>query len=257
MTEQPYFYDCQGAYKGSQPCFYNPEEVPGVEILECNASVFASELNENLSDDWRAERCFRKLTLKRQSGWRQIELKIYGVEYEQRVELFPKTMEILRSIPGMSTAYFSFLSPNTRIKPHIGDTDAFFRVHLGIKIPASLPYCGIEVAGQKRSWTTGRCIVFNDVYCHSAWNDTGEERVVLIVDILRPEFINRMMYVNSGVRATLYHARTYEIFFPLIELMPRILTRLLHPAFRYVSFGYYIALQKSKQVLRCFWRSHE
>lgn len=169
----------------------------------------------------------------------QIELKIYGVEYKKRTTIFPKTMEILNKIEGASTIYFSLLAPHSHVKAHVGDTDAFYRVHLGLKIPHVLPACGIEVAGQKKSWETGKCLAFNDIYYHSVWNETDEERIVLIVDILRPVFRNMETYVNSGVRATLYHARIYEIFWPVIELMPRILTRLMFPLFHSISYGWH------------------
>lgn len=249
MKIRPYFNSLQGGYQGRQPPFYRAGEVAGVPLLESSFGCIREELAQNLSDPATARICFRKNSLKKVSGWRQIELKVYGLEYPERVALFPRTMEILRSIPGMSTAYFSVLAPHTRIPPHLGETDAFYRVHLGIKIPASLPECGIEVAGEKKSWTAGGCLAFNDAYYHCAWNDTEEERIVLIIDILRPEFMDEMMYVNAGVRATLYHARIYELLFPVIELMPRILTRLLLPAFRYLSFGYHLALHEMKN--RC------
>lgn len=236
---KPQFNSHQDLYQGNQPCFYDPSKIEGLDRLERAYEVIYKELEENLSDERRRAICFDKWGLKRQAGWRQIELEIYGVEYPERARLFPETLRVLNGIRGVSTIYFSHLSPRTRIKAHVGDTDAYFRVHLGLKIPAALPDCGIEVAGQQQSWQEGKCLAFNDIYFHSAWNDTDEERVVLIVDILRPEFLDKMTYVNSGVRATLYYSRIYEIFFPVIELMPRILTRLGRPLFHWVSYLYH------------------
>lgn len=236
---KPHFNNHQDLYQGNQPCFYDTQKIEGLELLERAHQTIRRELEANLADEVRRRICFDKWGLKRQDGWKQIELMIYGVEYPRRIRLFPETMKVLRGIKGVSTIYFSHLASRTLIKGHVGDTDAYYRVHLGLRIPAALPSCGIEVAGQRQSWREGKCLAFNDIYFHSAWNETDEERIVLIVDILRPEFLDRMTYVNSGVRATLYYSRLYEIFFPVIELMPRILTRLGRPVFHWVSYLYH------------------
>lgn len=233
---RPYFNNIQAPYVGGDPPFYSDDVIPEIDILKEKYLLIYDELLKNISTPGVAEKCFKKLTLKKQSGWKQIELKLYGVEYREKIKLFPKTMDILNSIPGMSTAYFSILSAKTRIPAHPGDTDAYYRVHLGLSIPATLPGCGLEVAGMRKSWREGKCTIFNDAYCHSAWNETDSERVVLIVDIMRPEFRDRAVYVNSGVRATLYYVRLYEIFFPVIELLPRALTRIIRPAFHWMAF---------------------
>ncbi|MGH8493593.1 MAG: aspartyl/asparaginyl beta-hydroxylase domain-containing protein [Moraxellaceae bacterium] len=237
----PYFNSQQMPYAGMQPPFYDSGSIPAVSILEAGSDIIMAELMRNLGSEENAEICFRKRSLRRQKSWRQIELKVYGVEYEERVGLFPDTMRIMDGIEGVSTVYFSLLAPGAEIKPHTGDTDAYFRIHLGLKIPDLLPVCGIEVAGLRRSWEEGRCIAFNDAYCHAAWNRSQSERIVLIVDVLRPEFQHRRVFVESGVRATLYHSRLYEIFFPVIELFPRALTRLGRPTFHLFSYLYHSA----------------
>lgn len=244
---RPYFNSHQSAYSGSQPCFYRVEDVDGVSLLEQGCNVIYRELFENLSNDEKREICFQKFALTRQEGWKQIELMIYGVEYGRRVALFPKTMEILSRIDGLATAYFSHLSPRTRIPGHVGECDAYYRVHLGLKIPAALPDCGIEVAGQRQSWQEGRCIAFNDIYFHSAWNDTDEDRIVLIVDILRPEFREKSIWVNSGVRATLYYVRLYALFWPVAELLPRVVTRLGRPLFHGCAYLWHLSRARLKR----------
>lgn len=237
----PYFNSQQMPYGGMQPPFYDPDSIPAISVLEAGADVIMAELMRNLLNEESAKICFRKNFLRKQRGWRQIELKVYGVEYKERVRLFPDTMKIVSGIKGISTVYFSLLAPGAEIKPHSGDTDAYFRIHLGLKIPERLPACGIEVAGLKCSWEEGHCIAFNDAYCHAAWNHSKGERIVLIVDLLRPDFHDHMVFVESGVRATLYHSRLYEIFFPFIELFPRILTRLGRPTFHLISYFYHSA----------------
>jgi beta-hydroxylase len=36
------------------------------------------------------------------------------------------------------------------------------------------------------SWEPGKCLVFDDFFPHEVWNDTDEQRVVLIFDFERP-----------------------------------------------------------------------
>lgn len=244
MKEEPFFSDQQRLYDRRQPHFHDVATIDGVQALEAAAAAMRAELHDVLSDPRKRDICFRKWTLKKMPGWQQIELKIYGVEYPQRTSLFPVTMNVLRQIPGMATAYFSHMAPHSVVPPHTGDTDAYYRVHLGLKIPAALPTCGIEVAGEKRSWEEGKCLAFNDIYFHTTWNDTDQERVVLIVDILRPEFRDRQLWVDAGVRATLYWARLYERAWPLIELFPRVLVRLGLPVFHRVSYGWHRIRQR-------------
>src|SRR5699024_9179434 len=107
---------------------------------------------------------------------------------------------------------------------------------LGLFVPAELPQCGFEVAGQQVEWQEGRCFVFNDMYYHTAWNHTEQERIVLILDILRPEFSQQRRWVNAGVRATLYHSRLYEMLFFVFELLPRVVTRIVHTVFHWVTY---------------------
>lgn len=234
--EKPYFNSNQQSYHRRCVAWHDVSTIEEIRALEAAHDEIRGELLTNLADAKTAALCFKKFGLKNQKGWRQIELRIYGVDYPERIALFPQTMKVLEAVPGVATAYFSVLSPQTSVAPHVGDTDAFYRVHLGLKIPSGLPDCGIEVAGVAREWQEGKCIAFNDAYFHTAWNHTNEQRIVLIVDILRPEFYDQALWVNAGVRATLYYARLYERLFFVIELLPRVLTRLIRPSFHWVAY---------------------
>ena len=44
----------------------------------------------------------------------------------------------------------------------------------------------MEVHDQMVSWEAAKVLVFDDFYPHEVWNDTDEERVVLIFDFNRP-----------------------------------------------------------------------
>ena len=44
----------------------------------------------------------------------------------------------------------------------------------------------MDVGGTMVHWREGRAVVFDDTYPHEVWNDTGEVRVILLVQFRRP-----------------------------------------------------------------------
>jgi aspartyl/asparaginyl beta-hydroxylase (cupin superfamily) len=52
-------------------------------------------------------------------------------------------------------------------------------------VPAS---CGkLRCGSEERAWEEGRLMIFDDSIEHEAWNNSDEERVVLLFEIWRPE----------------------------------------------------------------------
>jgi aspartate beta-hydroxylase len=43
------------------------------------------------------------------------------------------------------------------------------------------------VGGETHAWEEGRCITFDDTFEHEAWNHSGRDRVVLILDSWNPD----------------------------------------------------------------------
>jgi aspartyl/asparaginyl beta-hydroxylase (cupin superfamily) len=66
-------------------------------------------------------------------NWKTIGFYFWGKKNEKTCERFPKTHEILSQLPGIVSASFNMLEPQSHIKPHFGDTNAVYRAHLGIK----------------------------------------------------------------------------------------------------------------------------
>ena len=114
---------------------------------------------------------------------------VYGLYLQGRPILencifCPRTADLLRTVPGLTTAGFSRLAPGTRIGRHVGYTDRVLRLHLALKVPAG---CGLRVGDEIRRWQPGRCFVFDDTIDHEAWNEGDDERLVLLVDFLRSQ----------------------------------------------------------------------
>ncbi len=89
-------------------------------------------------------------------------------------------------IPGLTTAFFSILSPHKHIGEHRGPWRGVLRYHLALRVPEPAAQAGISVGGQVAHWEEGRSLLFDDGYEHFAWNDTDGVRVVLFVDVIRP-----------------------------------------------------------------------
>jgi ornithine lipid ester-linked acyl 2-hydroxylase len=44
----------------------------------------------------------------------------------------------------------------------------------------------MTVAGETRTWIEGKCLVFDDTSVHEAWNKSDSDRLILLLDFLRP-----------------------------------------------------------------------
>ena len=104
----------------------------------------------------------------------------------------PKTVELLKQIPNVRTALFSRLSAQTSLKFHTGWADLanhVLRCHICLDIPEDNS-CGLEVGGSSHGeikyHKQDEIIVFDDSKAHRAFNCSDRDRIVLIIDILRP-----------------------------------------------------------------------
>jgi aspartyl/asparaginyl beta-hydroxylase (cupin superfamily) len=128
------------------------------------------------------------------SNWKSFFLYGFGIPLERNCVQAPATTEILGRVPGIQTAFFSILAPGYHIPAHTGITKAVLRVHLGLIIPKEREKCRIRVGDQIKAWQAGKAFVLDDTYEHEVWNDTDEERVILLFDFDRPmRFGGRMV----------------------------------------------------------------
>ncbi|MFO1406859.1 MAG: aspartyl/asparaginyl beta-hydroxylase domain-containing protein [Steroidobacteraceae bacterium] len=102
----------------------------------------------------------------------------------------PRTMAAIERLPlprvsGRDPmALFSVLRPGTHIPPHNGFLNTRLICHLPLVVP---PGCRFRVGNEEREWKKGEAWVFDDSIEHEAWNRGKETRVILLVDIWRPE----------------------------------------------------------------------
>jgi beta-hydroxylase len=118
-------------------------------------------------------------------GWQVFGLFDFphGRAIEANIARCPFTASLAHEhVPRHGAVGFSVLAPGTRISAHRGYQGEFLRCHLGLQIPTG--DCGLRMSDQVRRWATGRVLVFDDRAMHEAWNLTGEERVVLLIDFV-------------------------------------------------------------------------
>lgn len=105
----------------------------------------------------------------------------------------PETAALLRRIPNIRTALFSRLGAGTFLSCHTGWEDLanhVLRCHVCLDIPPGAESCGLFVDGETQHHVQGEILVFDDSKRHKAFNAHADRpRVVLIVDILRPDWV--------------------------------------------------------------------
>ena len=141
-------------------------------------------------------------------SWRTHFLYGFGERLATNTKLTPRTAELLEQVPNLQTAMFSILAPGYHIPAHTGVTKGILRAHLGLIVPDDWARCRIRVADTVTAWRPGETFVFDDTYEHEVWNETDQERVILIFDFDRPmrplgRALNKA--VVAGVKRTAFY----------------------------------------------------
>ena len=119
-------------------------------------------------------------------NWRTFVLYGFGERLNGNCARMPVTASLLEQVPNLRIAWVSILAPGYHIPAHSGVTKGLLRAHLGLIIPREREKCRIRVGDEVRAWAPGEIIVLDDTYDHEVWNDTDEERVILLFDFDRP-----------------------------------------------------------------------
>jgi len=120
------------------------------------------------------------------TDWSALFLCENGKMSEEVVTSCPRSWEAVQAAPLNSapTVMFSLLRAGARIAPHTGMHNTRLTCHLPLIVP---PNCGFRVGNEVRQWEQGTLLIFDDTIEHEAWNESSEDRIVLIFDIWRPE----------------------------------------------------------------------
>jgi len=127
--------------------------------------------------------------LDKSPNWSALHLWRDGTRIDAVCKRAPRTAALVESlpvahIPGRAPAvFFSILKAGKRIPPHTGVTNIRSIVHLPLIVPKG---CGFRVGGETREWREGQAFLFDDTIEHEAWNDSCQDRALLILDCWNP-----------------------------------------------------------------------
>lgn len=121
---------------------------------------------------------------KGEKDWSLFLLHAMGYEPNLAQKHCPKTLELLKPIPGLFQAFFSVLPPGKSIPLHQGSYKGYIRYHLGLKVPEVSPPI-LKVHNQAYEWKEGEAMLFDDSWPHEVVNNSNEMRAVLVIDVLR------------------------------------------------------------------------
>jgi aspartyl/asparaginyl beta-hydroxylase (cupin superfamily) len=206
-------------YKGTEDIFPDVSHLSGIKELELNHQVVLAEL-QNYLKQFVFESQFNTTMVEKPKSWKVRSLRVWGVEMYQIQKYFPVTIKLLSNIDGVINVGFNLLEPQASIKPHCGDTNAIIRCHLGLIIPKEDDTCAIKVNGEIKHWQQAKVIGFTDAYDHEAWNKTDQQRIIMLFDILKPEYVAQKNKISGVVLASFYIQRLGNIFPKLYLLNP-------------------------------------
>lgn len=191
------------AYSGNEPAFYERDDFDWPKTIEKNYLVIKNELDQHLAANPRLDPKDKIQKVNNHGWWKTMPLMTWGVKFHRNRANFPQTIAILNQIPGLVSASFNLLDKHSEINAHVGATNAFVRVHLGLHIPGELPEVGFNVKGIERSWEEGKVLIFCDAHEHSGWNHSNQDRYILLLDIIKPEYLHKKNWICANVLAIL------------------------------------------------------
>ncbi|PZR20950.1 MAG: aspartyl/asparaginyl beta-hydroxylase domain-containing protein, partial [Azospira oryzae] len=118
-------------------------------------------------------------------GWSKFYLTWYGRPHPSAQRLCPRTLALVRQVPGIRGAMFSILPPGAELSLHSDPMACSLRYHLGLQTPNS-GQCYIHVDRQACVWHDGEDFVFDETYPHLALNGTDQSRLIFMCDVDRP-----------------------------------------------------------------------
>jgi aspartyl/asparaginyl beta-hydroxylase (cupin superfamily) len=190
-------------YPEDDPPYYDPAQHPWTKIYEDNYIAIKDELARLVLEDRdkHFDPSYLYSHIDENRGWSNMKFLLWGMKFMNPKRRCPVLYKAMQQTPGLVSIGLSRFAPNTNLVEHNGDTNGTYRCHFGLDVPAGLPDCGIRVGGKSRTVPNGKFVFFNDAHKHTAWNNTDKDRIIMIVDVIRPEFMNKKNMICAFVLA--------------------------------------------------------
>ena len=151
-----------------------------------NTPIFTKMTNDQILKRMIENKCCLDDYISNTSGnpsWKLFGLFLYGKPIETNVNICPQTVNILRQCDGVVNAGFSCLEPGVITELHRDFNHDVLRCHIPIYVPHG--DTAIQINEEIKRWNDNEYFIFDDTYDHQAWNYTKENRIVLIIDIVK------------------------------------------------------------------------
>ena len=240
--ERDIYFLKETSYLGNHPSFFNKNDFIWVKYLEDNYTIICDEISNLINGKEKLPENLNPPYLSSPGVWRNFYfLNFKWYDHENCIK-YPKTFELLMSIPNISFGGITVLEHSSKVLPHIGETNATIRCHLGLYVPGSNMDCGIMVNGEKRAHENGKVIMFSDAHLHTTWNNTNEKRVVLVFDIVQQQFAAKSNWVCANALAAL-SLKFFDEKLKFIKPTPDMLLQVLLKSFA-ILWWIYLPIQK-------------
>lgn len=179
-----------------QTAFYDTGAFTWIAALEAAAGGMRKEVEALVGGDTfapyvqgDASRANRGHALLDDPRWSALYLWKDGAIVPENAARCPATMKALQAapipmIPGRApNILFSQLRPRTHIPPHWGMLNTRLICHIPLIVPEG---CRLRVGNHVRQVEAGKAVLFDDSIEHEAFNDSGETRVILLLEVWNP-----------------------------------------------------------------------
>jgi aspartyl/asparaginyl beta-hydroxylase (cupin superfamily) len=233
------YFKEENYYTGSMPRYYDSSDFPWIKGIEEKWEIMRDEITGYLKsgDDLKGFTSPMSPGLSYPKAWKKIYfMNMLWLQFGNCRKL-PITWGILKQIPGITLGAVLILEPKGHILPHVSESNINIRCHLGIKIPASLPKCGMRVGNEDRGWEEGKVLMFSDCYEHTAWNDSNEIRIIVAFDVLQKQYDGQRTWRCAQYLGALT-LRSLDVYIPFRKKVPALLLKAIHNSISLFWFIY-------------------
>lgn len=180
-------------YPKKSECFFDYKiHYPELNIINQNRNIILEEFNKFKNSDLWYSYINDQLSL--------LPLFVHG-RWSKLLQYFPKTYDIMKNIKKMNNISFSLLKKKSQMLPHQDwgvVSNNILRCHYGLIVPEK---CGSIVENWVYFHKNDDWIVQDISKTHTSFNESEEDRFIIIVDMERPENIKpgkcTVMYDNT------------------------------------------------------------
>lgn len=169
--------------------WYDAQDFAFAAILEQGYEDIRREVVDVAKDDLFYVEAGNRNSFNSDGNWKTMIIKESHAYTDLAKEHFPMTIKWLEKCENdFLLVKFSALAPGTHIRPHSGPSNERLRSHF------TLIHSGgarMRVGKEWRTWKEGEVIVFDSSWEHEVVHEGSERRVILILDIWHPDYLNQ------------------------------------------------------------------